>query len=281
MVEITVEDKTYKVYSNHQGSLNHNPHIVDNSTGNIPDNQMRILKQYLHNYGISPLDYNSKTTHELIHWVIKLNKTQQKKAESKTILQLNSENLELVEKMIEDDPKYGPEQKLIESVLTRFPDNNNIEIVAMKIGVIDITNSTRLFQYKQNISLYDLSELIVNQIENFNKRIESGDSSLISEISKKTKTLYGRNLFSFASKYCHYHNRFLYKKDDFSIFDTIVKEKLPVCFYDITANNLETWRETSNYEAYNDYIENKLDELNISNENRRRKFDHYFWYLNR
>ena len=281
MIEISFEGKTYKVYSNNQGSLNHNPHIVDKETGLIPDNQMRILKQYLHNLGISPVEYNSKTTHELIHMVIKLNKPKNMKTELKPMLNLTSENLELVEKMIEEDPKYGPEQNLIESVLTRFPDNIDIEIVAMKIGVIDVTNSTRLFQYKQNISLYDLAELIVNRIEDFNKRIEIGDTTLITEISKKTKNLYDKNLFSFASKYCHYHNRFLYKKDDFSIFDTIVKEKLPECFTDITVSKLETWRETSNYELYNNYIGKKLDELNISNPNRRRKFDHYFWYLNR
>ena len=281
MTEISIEGKKYGVFSNNQGSLNHNPHMIDMETGLIPDSQMRLLKQYLHNYGISSTEYNSKTTHELIHMVIKLNKPQNIKSELKPKMDLTCENLELVEKMIEADPKYGPEQKLIESVLIRFPDNNDIEIVAMKIGVIDVTNSTRLFQYKQNISLYDIAELIVNRINDFNKRIEDGDITLISEISRKTKSLYNRNLFSFASKYCHYHNRFLYQNDDFSIYDTIVRKKLPECFTDITESILENWRETSNYEAYNKYIEKKLNELKITINNRRRKFDHYFWYLNR
>lgn len=35
------------------------------------------------------------------------------------------------------------------------------------------------------------------------------------------------------------------------------------------------------YEKYNDYITDELDNLQIMVKNRKRKFDHFVWYLNR
>lgn len=89
------------------------------------------------------------------------------------------------------------------------------------------------------------------------------------------------NLFSFASKYCCYHNRNLYGKDDYSILDTVLKEYLPRYFDDVTKSQIQKWQDNFNYKAYNDYITNKLDEYGITIEYRKRKFDHFVWYKNR
>ena len=50
-----------------------------------------------------------------------------------------------------------------------------------------------------------------------------------------------RNLFSFASKYCCYHNRNLYERDDYSILDTVLKEQ-PRYFDDVTKNQIQNGR---------------------------------------
>lgn len=89
------------------------------------------------------------------------------------------------------------------------------------------------------------------------------------------------NLFSFASKYCCYYNSNLYGRDDFSILDTILKEYLPRYFDDVTRGQIQRWQDSFNYKAYNDYITGKLDEFDITVENKKRKFDHFVWYLNR
>ena len=89
------------------------------------------------------------------------------------------------------------------------------------------------------------------------------------------------NLFSFASKYCCYHNRNLYKHDDYSILDTVLKEYLPRYFGDVTRNQIQKWQDSFNYKEYNDYITAKLDELGITVEFRKRKFDLFVWYKNR
>ena len=125
-----------------------------------------------------------------------------------------------------------------------------------------------------------MSELadIIAEISEIDKRIEAGDPEVVNEIARSNGKI---NLFSFASKYCCYHNRNLYGKDDYSILDAVLKEYLPRYFDDVTKRQIQTWQDNFNYKAYNDYITRKLDELYITVEYRKRKFDHFVWYTNR
>ena len=189
---------------------------------------------------------------------------------------ITNESLEELERQVAESDNYGTENNLITSCLEKFPDNNNIEIVAMKIGLIDITNSTSLSRYKSKISIVDLANTIVG-IKDIDERIKKGDPKVVEEIANNGKI----NLFSFASKYCCYHNKNLYKKDDYSIYDGILRTYLPRYFNDITESMIECWRSKYNYEEYNNYITKKLDELNITVAYRKRKFDHFVWYKNR
>ncbi|MBE6814406.1 MAG: hypothetical protein E7522_03035 [Ruminococcaceae bacterium] len=186
-------------------------------------------------------------------------------------------SIEEVEVLVRKTDNYGPENDLISRCLKRFPLNTDPDVVAMKIGLIDITNSTHLSQHKSKISMVELANIIAT-IPNIDERLEMGDPEVVNEIARSNGRI---NLFSFASKYCCYHNRNLYEKDDYSILDTVLKEYLPKYFDDVTKSQIQKWQDGFNYKAYNDYITRKLDELGITIENRKRKFDHYVWYLNR
>jgi hypothetical protein len=105
-----------------------------------------------------------------------------------------------------------------------------------------------------------------------------GDPEVVNEIARSNGKI---NLFSFASKYCCYHNRNLYGRDDYSILDTVLKDCLPCYFDDVTKNKIQKWQDGYQYKEYNEYITRKLDELGITVENRKRKFDHFIWYKNR
>lgn len=119
---------------------------------------------------------------------------------------------------------------------------------------------------------------IIAGIERIDERIASGDPEVVNEIARSNGRI---NLFSFASKYCCYHNRNLYGRDDYSILDTILKEYLPRYFSDIKQGHIQRWQDTFQYEKYNAYITRKLDELGIRTPDRKRKFDHFVWYKNR
>ncbi len=181
------------------------------------------------------------------------------------------------EALVKGAENYGPENELITRCLQKFPDNTDPDVVAMKIGLIDITNSTHLSQHKSKISMFELSNIIA-AISDIDARIEAGDPEVVNEIARSNGKI---NLFSFASKYCCYHNRNLYGRDDYSILDTVLKEYLPRYFDDITKNQIQKWQDGLDYKSYNDYITRKLDELNITVEHRKRKFDHFVWYKNR
>lgn len=186
------------------------------------------------------------------------------------------------DKQVENDSQYGPEQKLIRDVIRKYSRNDDIIYVAMKVSVIDVTNSTQLSKYKSKISLYDIADIIVN-IKDFDKRVENGDESLVEEIAQKSKNK-GVNLFSFASKYCHYHNRFVYGKDDYSIFDSVVRDHLSA--YSLPGNPItlrtpEKWRKRIDYKSFNGYIAQILDASGITIPGKRRCFDHYVWFNNR
>lgn len=86
--------------------------------------------------------------------------------------------------------------------------NTDSDVVAMKVGLIDVTNSIHLSQRKSKISMAELANIIA-AIPNIDDRIAAGNSKVVNEIARSNGKI---NLFSFASKYCCYHNRNLYEK---------------------------------------------------------------------
>ncbi len=190
---------------------------------------------------------------------------------------ITNEMLEDANQKVKSTINYGREDSLITDCFVRFPENTDVTIVAMKIGLIDITNSTHISQHKSKISAVELAECIV-RIKDIDERIKNGDPEVVNEIARSNGKI---NLFSFASKYCCYHNKNLYGKDDYSILDTVLKKHLPDYFDDITTRQIQKWQESYDYKSYNDYLTRKLDELNITIEFRKRKIDHFIWFNHR
>ena len=57
---------------------------------------------------------------------------------------ITNEAMEEAETLVQGTDNYGPENELITRCLRKFPKNTEPDIVAMKVGLIDITNSTHL-----------------------------------------------------------------------------------------------------------------------------------------
>ncbi len=190
---------------------------------------------------------------------------------------ITKESIEEVSNLVKISDNYGPENGLITRCLRRFPENTDPDIVALKIGLIDITNSTNLSRYKSKINMNELCH-IISTIPNIDARIADGDPEVVNEIARSNGKI---NLFSFATKYCCYHNHNVYGRDDYSILDTVLKKYLPKYFDDVTQSKIDGWRKEYKYKEYNDYITRKLDELGITVEDRKRKFDYFVWYNNR
>lgn len=200
-----------------------------------------------------------------------------KKDKSRIDAVLTNELIEEIYQQVMRTDNYGKEDDFISNAFKRFPANVDLNIVALKIGLIDITNATNISRYKSKISAVALAECII-KIKNIDKRIKEGNPEVVNEIARTNGKI---NLFSFATKYCCCHNKNVYGKDDYSILDTILKDHLPLYFDDITSGKIEKWRTSIDYKKYNDYITAKLDELGITLEHRKRKFDYYIWFKHR
>lgn len=112
--------------------------------------------------------------------------------------------------------KFSAPVNAMFKVCQDYPNNNNLEEVLIKCAVIDNFSSTNVFD------LYKMAHHIVGK--HIDERLENVDYSLVNEIAKVEIGGKGRNFYSFATKYCHYHNP---KK--FAIYDSYVAKVL--CFF--------------------------------------------------
>lgn len=195
----------------------------------------------------------------------------------RSIREITVKNLEAAHRQVLATDHYGQEDALLADCIRQYPDNTDPVIVAMKIGLIDITNSTNISRHKSRISVAELAKHIVG-IQHLDQRIRQGDPQVVNDIANCNGQI---NLFSFASKYCCYHNLHRDGRDDYSIFDNVLKRTLPLYFGDISVREIEQWRKNLQYEKYNAYIAEKLDMLSIHTAFRRREFDHFMWFNNR
>lgn len=208
------------------------------------------------------------------------------------------------------------ENTVFEDALRQNPLNKDPATVAMKIALVDMTNSTNLSRLlgdkefsmrgkKIERKVFTLSELIskIVSISDFDERVKQGDISLVSELTRWSKDN-GTNMMSFFSKYCLYHNNCIYKRDDYSIFDSVLQNCIgkyltPDEFAQVlperklrqnqtiasaVCSAICQMRSDCDYEAYWKLIDDILKLKGITDDNtpfKRRKFDHFVWYLNR
>ena len=197
--------------------------------------------------------------------------------QARPVLSLTGEMLEEEHQKVLADPGYGSDYALIDSILKRFPDNTDPELVALKIALFDMTYSTNIGRHRQKIVLEELAGIIVG-IKDFDERIRQGDPSVVPIIARSNGRI---NLFSFATKYCTNHAVCVYGNDDYVIFDRVVKDALPKYVSGLHKTTIEQWRSTCNYTAYKECIDELLDANGIDIPFRHRKLDHYLWHTYR
>jgi len=193
--------------------------------------------------------------------------------------------LEETAQRVSGDPRYGEEGEIISNCLCKFPNNDDDDVIAMKIALVDMTNSTNLNKHLGKVHLTGLIEKIRGC--SFDERVAAGDVTLVSELARNEI-----NLFSFFSKYCLYHNYYVYQRDDFVIFDGIMQNHAGKYVSSHTYmgrtyrgaqlhNCIEKMRQNYDYEGYLALIDAILDSNGIQCKGKRRMFDWFVWYNNR
>ncbi len=80
---------------------------------------------------------------------------------SKLIKTFTNADLDRAAKAVDEDRAYGEEARLIKACFNLYSQNTSREIVAMKIGLIDVTNSTNISRYKSKISVPELVDTLL------------------------------------------------------------------------------------------------------------------------
>jgi hypothetical protein len=205
--------------------------------------------------------------------------------EEALFIRFTEEDLYETAQQVNSDPRYGEEATIINNCFNKFPENKDDAIIAMKIALIDMTNSTNLNKHLSRVHLSNLISKIKQS--NFDERVAKGDISLVGELAKNEI-----NLFSFFSKYCLYHNFYVYQKDDFVIYDGVMQDHIGTFIpgyeymgktYKAAKINdcIENMRKTYDYEGYLLLIDTILEINNIQSKNKHREFDWFVWYNNR
>lgn len=94
-----------------------------------------------------------------------------------------------------------------------YPNNNNLDEVLLKCAAINAFSSTHVYD------LYSMAEHIVGK--QIDEKMKNGDLSIVNTIAKIKISGMKHNFYSFATKYCHYHN-----PENYPIYDNYVAKVL-------------------------------------------------------
>lgn len=143
------------------------------------------------------------------------------------------------------------------------PQNDNFEEALLKCATINAFSST---------NVYDLYSMAIHIVEShIDQKLKNGDLSVVKSISQVFIGGKPRNFYSFATKYCHYHN-----PQKFPIYDSYVAKVLcsfPNDFRIIKEKELRTYETFVNtLTEFNDHYGLDLSFVDL---------DKYLWCLGR
>ncbi len=101
-----------------------------------------------------------------------------------------------------ENAEYSTEKQAVDMLVTAFPRNDHLESVLIKVNCLNSIYQTQI----KNINLHHVSAEIA-RCRNLDTLIASGSSEAVNLISKMNRNSI---IYSFATKYCHVHNRLIY-----------------------------------------------------------------------
>ena len=167
-------------------------------------------------------------------------------------IKLKTPKDELVKKYVSKfkaDKRYYLADQAIFNLIKKFPDNKRFEDILLKVVVINRLYSTGIYNVNK------MAEHIKNL--NIDKAISRGDLDAIEKIS--TGHGINRKFYSFATKYCSFHNL-----SEYPIYDSFV-EKLLVAYKKQESElfNFES-KDLGNYKRFKDVLMKFRKRFNLS-----------------
>ena len=220
----------------------------------------------------------------------------------KNFIGLTRKNAELIEFIIQNDSNYRSDndknnKESTVNLVEKYEKNPTDDNLKKIIKSIDKQNSTHL---SVDDGLTKTTEYIYYTIgqKRLAERLKNGDITLVDDIAENALEN-KRYIISFASKFCTYMSRYMYNKDNFSIYDKVIKNILPYYYYKYVNKNIKykiennkklTIIDTNNKKneenkkkkSYGDYNKLIIDILKseevVKEKISRKDLDHILWY---
>lgn len=173
-----------------------------------------------------------------------------------------------------ENAKYNDEYQLITNAIKAFPKNTDPSIVAMKIALIDLTHGTNLLRNLGKASGLNKLTTKITEI-NFDERINKPDFTLVNELIRFTKENIGKNLGSFITKYCFYHN-----EKEYSIYDDRIVNNIGkyIPKKNLSKKAIRNLIKEYKYEEYIKIINSIIKENHLTGDDIHRKLDWFLWH---
>lgn len=163
------------------------------------------------------------------------------------------------------EDRYSFADGILENIFERDKANNDLAIIYEKVILLNVL-------YYTNIMEPFYMALHIKKIKGFKDRINKGDPLLVPGIARVTIKGKKKNFYSFATKYCFWHNDRKYP-----IYDSMGTKTLREYSY----NNLYDFNclgiDLKNYEKYRNVIDNFCKTFGLPDEVKYRKIDKFLW----
>lgn len=166
--------------------------------------------------------------------------------------------------------KYPRQEKLLKKLFSKLPNNKKLRNVLLKVSKLNCYYSTRIHD------IYPVVQHIVN-ITTFDERIRKSkpDAKLVKNLYWNRTSSGKKRLYSFATKYCSFHNPNVYPIFDRCVVDALSAINKKFNFADFTKTGLHKDKDYEEYcKIYKKFISRfKLKGLTY------KQIDHYLWHL--
>jgi hypothetical protein len=136
----------------------------------------------------------------------------------KTLLVPSNNLVEKYLRLFKKDDRYYLADQAIVKLFEKFPENKLLQDILLKISIINDLYSTNIF------GTFLLAKHI--QRKRIDTALAKGDATVVNRIAtghgiKKPRSDGDRNFYSFATKYCNWHNQ-----NEYPIYDQFVHKAL-------------------------------------------------------
>jgi hypothetical protein len=166
-----------------------------------------------------------------------------------------------------NDERYYPADQAITKLFQTFPANVHLEDILLKISVLNDLYSTNI------LGTFAMAKHI--QKLGIDISLDDGDPHIVNKISvghgiRSSKTTKELNFYSFATKYCNWHNR-----EQYAIYDSFV-EKILMAYKKQDNFSMFTKAELRDFPTFKRVIQDFIEFYDLNRHNLK-EIDKFLW----